>query len=277
VSRLAAVILLAALGAAGCTHYFVNAPLAQWHKDAGYRFDALDPGEGNTDSLFVCLSLSGGGTRAAAFAYGVMKELRKTKIVWKGRPTTLLAEVDCISSVSGGSFTAAYYGLFRDELFEHFERDFLKRNITYALIGRTLNPLNWPRLASPNFSRIDLAAELYDETVFRRATFQSLIQSRRRPFVVLNATNMRNGVRFDFTQTQFDFLGSSLDSYPVARAVAASSAFPFLLSPLTVKAYGPARGSRLTQSTRPQCRTSTSAPPGTTGPGPSSNTSIRAA
>ena len=240
--RLTVFILLAGLAATGCARYFVNVPLTQWHKDTGYRFDALDLDEGNTDSLFVCLSLSGGGTRAAAFAYGVMKELRKTKIVWKGRPTTLLAEIDCISSVSGGSFTAAYYGLFRDELFEHFERDFLKRNITHALIGRVLNPLNWPRLASPNFNRIDLAAELYDETVFRRATFQSLIQSRRRPFVVLNATNMRNGVRFEFTQNQFDFLGSSLDSYPVARAVAASSAFPFLLSPLTVKAYGRAPG-----------------------------------
>jgi len=113
------------------------------------------------------------------------------------------------------------------------------------LIWRAFNPLNWPRLASPNFSRIDLAAELYDETVFRRKTFQSLIESRRRPFIVLNATNMRNGVRFEFTQAQFDFLGSSLDSYPVARAVAASSAFPFLLSPLTVKAYGPAPGFEL--------------------------------
>jgi len=242
VRRLAALAVLASLAAAGCAHYPVNPPLARWDKDAGYRFAALEPGAGNSDSLFVCLSFSGGGTRAAALAYGVMKELRRTAIVWKGQPTTLLAEVDCISSVSGGSFTAAYYGLFRDELFTSFEQDFLKKNVTRALIGRALNPFNWPRLASPYWSRIDLAAELYDETIFRGATYRTLIDARDRPFVVLNATNMRNGVRFEFTQDQFDFLGSSLDTYPVARAVAASSAFPFLLSPLTVRAWGPAPG-----------------------------------
>jgi predicted acylesterase/phospholipase RssA len=237
-------LLLAALVTAGCAHYPVNLPLAKWDKTSGYRFDGLDAGAGNSDSLFVCLSFSGGGTRAAALAYGVMKELRDTRIVWNDRPTSLLAEVDCISSVSGGSFTAAYYALFRDELFERFEADFLKRNITDALIARALNPVNWIRLASRYFSRIDLAGELYDETVFRGATFRSLIEARRRPFIVLNATNMRNGVRFDFTQGQFDFLGSSLDSYSVGRAVAASSAFPFLLSPLTVKAYGAPPGFR---------------------------------
>jgi len=229
---------LVGLAAAGCAHYPVNEPLTRWDPAAGYRFGALDAGEANTDSLFVCLSFSGGGTRAAAFAYGVMRALRETAIVWNGRPTTLLAEVDCISSVSGGSFTAAYYALFRDELFEKFEPDFLKRNITRELVARALNPASWFRLASRHWSRIDLAAELYHETVFRRATFGALVAARRRPFVILNATNVQNGTRFEFTQSQFDFLGSALDSYPVARAVAASSAFPFLLNPLTVKAYG---------------------------------------
>ena len=235
--RITAVLVLAAL-VAGCAQHRVNDPLERWEPAGGHRFGALDADDGNSDSLFVCLAFSGGGTRAAALAYGAMLELRQTRIVWNGRPTTLLAEVDCISSVSGGSFTAAYYGLFREELFERFERDFLKRNITRELILRALNPLNWFRLASPHFGRIDLAAELYDETVFRRATFRALRERRQRPFVILNATNMRNGVRFEFTQDQFDFLGSALDSYPVAGGVAASSAFPFLLSPITLRAYG---------------------------------------
>jgi NTE family protein len=240
--RPAAAALAVALLAAGCACYPLNEKMTQWDRTQGYRFQTLDADAGNSDSLFVCLSFSGGGTRAAALSYGVMRALANTSIVWRGHPTTLLAEVDCISSVSGGSFTAAYYGLFRDEFFQTFEPNFLKRNITRELIWRTLNPVNWLRLASPWFSRIDLAAEPYDETVFRNATFQALIESRRRPYIVLNATNMRNGVGFQFTQDQFDFLGSRLDSYPVARAVAASSAFPFLLSPLTVKAYGKAGG-----------------------------------
>jgi NTE family protein len=58
------------------------------------------------------------------------------------------------------------------------------------------------RLASPYFSRIDLAAELYDETVFERKTFAALA-ARRRPFVILHATNMATGAAFEFTQNEF--------------------------------------------------------------------------
>jgi hypothetical protein len=101
---------------------------------------------------------------------------------------------------------------------------------------RVLNPVNWPRLISPYFDRIDLAAEYYDSVLFDRHTYRDLLTNGR-PFVVLNATDMSMGCRFEFTQEQFDLLYSDLTSYPVARAVAASSAFPVLLSPLTVKNY----------------------------------------
>jgi NTE family protein len=60
----------------------------------------------------LILAFSGGGTRAAAFAYGVLEELAATPVVLGGRPRRLLDEVDLISAVSGGSFTAAYYGLY---------------------------------------------------------------------------------------------------------------------------------------------------------------------
>jgi NTE family protein len=51
---------------------------------------------------------------------------------------------------------------------------------------------------------------------------------------MVNATNLANGEHFDFTQDQFDLLGSDLATFPVARAVAASSAFPILLSPVSL-------------------------------------------
>jgi hypothetical protein len=69
-----------------------------------------------------------------------------------------------------------------------------------------------------------------------------LISQKRRPFVILNATNIGSGNRFPFTQDQFDLIGSDLGPYPVARAVAASSAFPFLLSPITLENYQPLQG-----------------------------------
>jgi NTE family protein len=235
------ILVAAVISLTGCAHYLVNEQSRHFDSQSGYRFDALDPGSGNTDSLFVCLMFSGGGTRAAALSYGIMKALRDTDVRVDGREERLLDEVDCISSVSGGSFTAAYYGLFRDRLFTDFRTRFLEQDIQGELAGRLFNPVNWVRLASPNFSRIDMAAELYDNDIFDHATFKRL-QRNGRPFVILNATNLGADRRFDFTQEYFEALGSQLAPYRVARAVAASSAFPYLLTPISLVNYPVATG-----------------------------------
>ena len=234
-----AALLVVAIAALGCAHYPVNVKLDRYQPDEGYRFPKYPPDD-PADQLFVCLSFSGGGTRAAALAYGVMTELRRTEITWSGRKVTLLDEVDCISLVSGGSFTAAYYGLFGPRLFTDFYDRFLTRNIEGELIASVVP--NLFRLASPYWSRIDVAAELYDRTIFERRTYDGLVRSSRRPFVIVNATDMVTGEHFEFTQSQFDFLGSNLTPYAVARAVAASSAFPFAFTPLTLVNRAPLTG-----------------------------------
>jgi NTE family protein len=207
----------------------------------GYRFENLAGGK-DENKLFVCLAFSGGGTRAAALAYGAMLALRQTKIDWPRKSETLLDEVDCISSVSGGSFPAAYYALYHDRIFDDFESRFLYRNIEGGLILRAAAPWNWPWLVSPYYSRIDLAADMYDTELFDHSSYDQLTKQARRPFVILNATNIGSGNRFQFTQDQFDLIGSDLGPYPISRAVAASSAFPFLLSPLTLENYQPIQG-----------------------------------
>jgi len=234
-------ILALTVQLASCAHYPLNQQSRAFDKSGGYRFDNLRPGHLNTDSLFVCLMFSGGGTRAAALAYGVMEELRRTGVRVDGREKSLLDEVDCISSVSGGSFTAAYYGLFRDRLFEDFRNRFLERDVQGALAAELFNPVNFIRASSPYFGRIDLAAEFYDRAILDSAIF-SMLEQNGRPFVILNATNLGPGRRFDFTQESFDAIGSRLDLYKVSRAVAASSAFPFLLSPISLKNYPEADG-----------------------------------
>ena len=145
--------------------------------------------------------------------------------------------MDGISSVSGGSFTAGYYGLFGDRIFEDFESTFLKKNIQGALTVRTfLNPINWFRLPSTYFDRSDLAAEYYDKHIFEGSTFGDLA-ARKGPIIVMNATDMTHGIRFGFTQDAFDLICSDLSRFPVARAAAASSAVPMLLSPITLRNY----------------------------------------
>ena len=220
----------------GCAHYPVNQPLKQVDPQSGYRGKHMGV-PGNSEDLLLYLTFSGGGTRAAALSYGVLEDLRKTEVVIDGKKRRLLDEVDGISSVSGGSFTAGYYGLFGDRIFEDFESKFLKKNVQGALTVRTfLNPINWFRLSSTYFDRSDLAAEYYDKHVFEGKTFGD-IAARKGPMVLMNATDMTHGLRIGFNQDAFDAICSDLSPFPVARAAAASSAVPMLLSPITLRNY----------------------------------------
>ncbi len=80
-------------------------------------------------AIFVAATFSGGGKRPAAFSYGVLNGLREFRFASGGKQRNLLGEVQLISAVSGGAFTAAYYGLHRDAIFERYVADFLKRDI----------------------------------------------------------------------------------------------------------------------------------------------------
>jgi NTE family protein len=229
------ILLLFALLISGCAHYPVNTPMRGANPQSGYRFQTV--AQTNSDDLLLMLAFSGGGTRAAALSYGVLEELRKTEVGSPGSEHRLLDDVGPISSVSGGSFTAAYYALWGDRIFTDFEPRFLKKRVQTALLLRTLAPWNGIRLASPGFGRSDLAAEYYDRLLFNHATFADLMTHDGRPFVSVNATDIGSGARFEFTQDEFDLLGSDLSQLPVSRAVAASSAFPVLLTPVVLKNY----------------------------------------
>ena len=202
----------------------------------GYVIKNMKPA-GNSSSTVVILSFSGGGTRAAAFSYGILEELARTEVEIEGKKWRLLDQVDMISGVSGGSFTAGYYGLFGDRIFQDFESKFLKKNIQGALAARTLlNPINWFRLSSSNFDRSDLAAEYYDKYVFEGGTFGDMA-ARKGPVISINGTEMIHGIRFGFDQYVFNAICSDLPKFPVARAAAASSAVPMLLTPVSLRNY----------------------------------------
>ena len=161
------------------------------------------------------MTFSGGGTRAAALAYGVLEALRDTKIEWQGRRESLLDEVDVISSISGGSFPAAYYALRGRKIFDEFPQKFLYRPIQSDLLKLALTPTSWLRLAGPSYGRSDLAADFYDREVFGGGTYADVIARGRRPFVVLNATDMTSGAQFPFIQDEFDLLCSDLARVPL--------------------------------------------------------------
>lgn len=221
----------------GCISEYRNQPLEQYDPQGGYHLDNLELGEDNTDSTFVVLTFSGGGTRAAALAYGVLQGLRDAPIPGdsaRGPQKCLLDEVDVISSVSGGSFTSMGYGLWGEGLFDgHFEESFLRYNVQGQLVLMALNPANW--ILHPD--NCVLSAGYYDQQIFKGATYADLIQRGRRPFLVVNATDVARSEQFQFVQSNFDLLGSDLSALPVSWAVASSSAFPILLDPVRFKYY----------------------------------------
>ena len=198
----------------------------------------------NSDLSFI-LTFSGGGTRASALSYGVMQELRDTNIIFEGQPTRLLDEVDYISSVSGGSFTSAYYGLHGDGLFENFENDFLRFNLEKHLKLRVINPF----LLVSKEGRTESAIKYYQKFLFHDATFADMIRPDR-PMIIINSSDLGYGIRFSFIQEYFDLLCSELSSYPVADAVAASSAVPVLFNPVVVKNYDTCGDMKLIGTTR---------------------------
>ena len=230
----AALGLIWLAGLAGCAHYIPNAPKITASTE-GYYYQNHKR-ENKPDDILLLLAFSGGGTRAAAFSYGVLEALRDTTFEVEGKKRRLLDEVDAISSVSGGSVTAAAYGLYGDRVFDVFEPAFLDRNIQMALLGHVLNPFHWPALWSPTYGRSDMAAKYYDKILFKHARFGDLATNNT-PYLVINGTDVDTGTRVSFTQDFFDLLGSDLGPYPVARAVAASSAVPGVLSPISLNNY----------------------------------------
>jgi NTE family protein len=194
----------------------------------------LDFGERSAgDDNVIGLSFSGGGTRAAAFSFGVLTAL--AQIPMRGAGVSMLDRVDFVSGVSGGSVTAAYYGLRKRAALEDFRERFLLRNaeeglqtdLTLGTIGRALaGGIN----DSTGFPR------WLDANLFHGATFGAL-GGDRRPNVWINASDIYSHTPFVFGPTTFGAMCSDFSTYPLANAVAASAAVPVAFAPVVIKTF----------------------------------------
>ena len=234
----ALVLLVVAMAIAGCATRPINERISRVDPHSGYRPYLLIPKRQNNDPhTLLVLSFSGGGTRAAAFSYGLLEELRRTELVVDGRSRRLIDEVDLMTGVSGGSFTALAYALLEERLFSEYERRFLERDVQGDLLARSLNPLNWWRFIGGSAGRSELAAEYYDEILFEGATFGDLLE-KQVPVAIATGTDLSTGSRLAFFQNDFDLLCSDLTTLRLSRAAATSSAVPVVLSPVTLSNYG---------------------------------------
>ena len=83
---------------------------------------------------------------------------------------------------------------------------------------------------------------MYDELLFNGATFKDL--KRDGPRILVSATDLADGTRLIFNPDNFDVLCTDLSSFRLARAAAASSAVPVVLSSITIDNYGGTCGYR---------------------------------
>src|SRR5512135_3121530 len=158
-------IILCILFTAACTAQYPLNPKAETiDREAPYRAKLMD--RDRSHETLLILAFSGGGTRAASLSYGILEALDLVEVpappTKQGERHTLLDEVDMISGVSGGSFTASYYGLHGREIFNDFRTEFLYGDFQGSMLWGLANPVNWVRLWSPRFGRSDMAQEYYD-------------------------------------------------------------------------------------------------------------------
>jgi NTE family protein len=182
--------------------------------------ERLEPG--------IALCLSGGGYRAMLFHVGAILRLNELRY---------LPKLDRVSSVSGGSITAGVLGLNWRKL--QFDDDGFAGNLDAQFV----QPLR--KLASKTIDKdavfrgillpgtiAERVAGAYRKHVFGKAGLQDLPD---KPRFVFNATNIQTGSLWRFSKPYMADYQVGIVRNPkveLAVAVAASSAFPPILSPV---------------------------------------------
>ena len=193
----------------------------------------------------IALCLSGGGYRAMLFHLGTLMRLNEMK---------LLPKIDRVSSVSGGSITAGVLGLNWSRL--GFDSNGFSPQLQTKLVDpirkladKTVDTLSIiSGIVTPG-SVADKVTEAYRKHLFAKATLQELPD---RPRFIINATNVQSKSLWRFSKPyMWDWRVGKVPQpkVEIAVAVAASSAFPPVLSPLELNlepsSFEPNTGSEL--------------------------------
>ena len=211
----------------------INAPLAADVKPSDFALGR----DVNTyyDDMVIALAFSGGGTRAAAFSYGVLQGFDDTHVQTRASNFSLIDHIDFVSGVSGGSILAAYYGLKKRAALNDFKERFLLRNAEENL-QMNLSLLTISKGLDGGINDPTAFPKWLDANLYGGATFKSLLFERR-PTVWINASDIYNRTPFVFDRSTFGGLCSDLSTYPVSQAVAASAAVPVIFAPVVIQNY----------------------------------------
>ena len=214
------------------TETLLEPPDESFDSQAPVRFIPGDEEKAPTEGIALCLS--GGGYRAMLFHLGTL---------WRLHELGYLSQLTRVSSVSGGSITAAALALAWERLglesggsIEVFEDEVVTP--IRKLAGKTIDvPSVLTGGLLPGTTIGDRVAAAYRRHLFEGATLQSLPDDEEEgnPRFVINATNLQSGVLWRFSRPyMWDYRVGKIErpELSLATAVAASSAFPPVLCPL---------------------------------------------
>jgi predicted acylesterase/phospholipase RssA len=232
------VVLAAGIAVSGCSATDTT-PINQTRTQAGPPSPAALPDPDDDGGTILALAFSGGGTRAAAFAYGALTELDTLIIDEHPTERSLVDDVRSVAGTSGGAVMAAYLGYkgkegyvdFRDRFLAMDAESYMRTRFTPSNLARTV--VDGGANDRNSFGR------WLDEQLFEGATFAAFHKPDR-PIVWITASDIYNRTPFLFTQDTFSALCSDLDQVKIADAVAASAAVPVVFSPVILAT--PARG-----------------------------------
>ena len=221
---------------AGCASLGVSDPTNQplaGNAAAAFASTRQDPIAG--DDVLVGLAFSGGGTRAAAFAHGVLQEIDQTTARTRSGTHSLLDRVGFVSGVSGGAVAAAYFGLKKREALGDFREKFLIRNAEES-ISTSINAVNLIKAMGGGANDVRTFSRWLNDNLYNGATFADFRKAPG-PRVWINASDIYNRTPFIYGEAAFISLCSDLASYPIAEAVAASAAVPIVFTPMVIRTY----------------------------------------
>lgn len=228
---------LLAVTLGGCASVYnqpLNAPTSNpvggFVRQAGAA-EAPIPARSVSGDTVIGLAFSGGGTRASAFAYGVLDRMGKYQTRRQG---PLLDHVGVVSGVSGGAIMAAYYGLKGPAALHDFRARYLTQDLM-AQLDTSFSLGNISRALGGGVNTDNKLRDWFNANLFHDATFGDL--GGRRPVTLINATDIYNRTPFLFSPPTFAAACSDITQYPIAAAVAASAAVPGAFAPVVIETY----------------------------------------
>lgn len=190
------------------------------------------------------LALSGGGFRATLYHLGSL---------WRLNELGLLRRLNIITSVSGGSIisgalAACWHDLdFQEQTLSNGAKISVAKNFQdklakpiFEFCALNLDVTSFLKgVFSPSKSRADELADAYDKYLLKGMRLDQLPDDTEGPRFVFYATNLQTGVSVRIQKKRIaDYRIGEIENpqgFPLSKAVAASSAFPPVFSPMTFK------------------------------------------